>query len=463
MLARLLTPTEFGIYAIALFAFNFIRVFGEVGLGASLIRSDKEPSQAEYASIYTVQQVLVVGAVILFWFLAPWIVQQYDLAASYIWLLRLVALSLVAISFMVIPQIQLERSIEFDKLAIVEVAQTAVFNVVAVVLAYKGFGAFALGWGFLARTVTGAILVNIIQPWSISFQFNWQATKKHLKFGASYQATSLIGTLNSAVNPILIAMIFGVAKAGYVEWAILLVGYLQRPIVLLNRLLFPTYSKVRTNIEKLTRSVNYTYVVCAIIFFALAGLVVGLAPEIVHIVYTDKWLPALSLLYLLVGAKVLIPMAIPNGSLGYSLGWANTILYLNIAKSIILWMLVIAFIAITESYIAYGYAMIVTQCLHLLLYYLLKKELPNITILKTQLLFFVAAAGTAFTLIQLANFWLIDSFVYLFVALAAGGIIYVLYSVILYLCYYWFTKDDQIFQSIRFLYISVMKKIGSHN
>jgi len=246
-LARLLTPVEFGIYAIALFAFNFIRIFGDIGLGASLIRADEEPTKAEYASIYTLQQIFVGIAVVTFWLLSPWIVQQYELDASYVWLFRLVALSLVAISFMVITQIKLERELAFDKLAAVEVVQVLAFNTIAVVLAFKGFGAFSLGWAFLVRVVLGAILINIIQPWVISFQLHWQVIKEHLKFGVSFQAVSFISMINAAVNPILIAMFFGVASVGYVEWAILLVGYLQRPLVLLNRLLYPIFSKMREN------------------------------------------------------------------------------------------------------------------------------------------------------------------------------------------------------------------------
>src|SRR5699024_193963 len=112
-------------------------------------------------------------------------------------------------------RVQLERNLEFEKLAIVEVLQAAAFNGVAVALAFYGYGAFALGWGFLARAVIGAILVNIIHPWRISFQIKWGIVKKHLKFGVSFQAISFIGTINNAINPVLMAMIFGVAGAGY--------------------------------------------------------------------------------------------------------------------------------------------------------------------------------------------------------------------------------------------------------
>jgi O-antigen/teichoic acid export membrane protein len=61
-LARLLTPSEFGLYAIVTFLVAFLTAFGGTGLAASLIRQPDEPSEIEYRSLYTLQQVLVMVA-----------------------------------------------------------------------------------------------------------------------------------------------------------------------------------------------------------------------------------------------------------------------------------------------------------------------------------------------------------------------------------------------------------------
>lgn len=462
LLARLLTPEEFGIYAIVIFVMNFLKVFGDVGLAASLIRKKDEPTQEEYAAIFTIQQLLVVGVVIIFWVLAPWLVQTYELSEGYVWLFRLVALSLIATSFMVIPQVQLERELSFDRIAVIEVSQAVAFNVVAVLLAWYGYGAFALGWGLIARSAAGGILANVVRPWAIALKWQWGIVRKHLQFGIPFQATSLIGTINSALNPVLIAMVFGMASAGYVEWAIILVGYLQRPLLLLNRLLFPTYSKLRENEQKLEEAVNYTYVASSLIFFGLAGILYGLAPEIVKVVYTDKWLPALPLLYLLIIANAFIPMSMPNGALAYALGWAKTVLYLNIGKSLFLWASVIILINIMDSYIAYGYAMILTETLHLILYYMLKKPLPGISLIRTQAIFAIAALCTGITLKMLSTYYGYVSFLYLVGALAAGGVIYIIYSYILYSFYKLLTDSNIVYYSLSFMYKNIKKRIGKY-
>lgn len=462
-LARLLTIEEFGIYSIVVFAMNFLKVFGDVGLAASLIRKKEEPSGAEYAAIFTIQQLLVISAVGIFWLFAPWLVQQYELSEVYTWLFRLVALSLVATSFMVIPQVQLERDLSFDKIAIIEVSQALAFNVVAVMLAWYGYGAFALGWALMARSTAGGVLANVVRPWAIRLKWRWGIVKKHLRFGIPFQATSLIGTINSALNPVLIAMVFGMASAGYVEWAIILVGYLQRPLLLLNRLLFPTYSRLQENKAKLSDAVNYTYVASSLIFFGLAGILYGLAPDIISIVYTDKWLPALPLLYLLIIANAFIPMSMPNGALAYALGWAKTVLYLNIAKALFLWGSIIIFINIIDSYLAYGYAMLLTETLHLVLYFMLKKSLPGISIIRTQIIFALAAVCTGLSLHAISGYVGYESFIYLIGALGLGGIIYVVYSYILYSVYKILTDSNIVYYSLSFIYKNIRQRIKNYN
>ena len=463
LLARLLTAEEFGIYAIVAFAMNFLKNFGDVGLAASLIRQKDDPSTQEYAAIFTVQQVLVVIAVVVFWLLAPWLVQVYELSEVYVWLFRLVALSLVATSFMVIPQVQLERALSFDRIAVIEVMQAVAFNLVAVLMAWKGFGAFALGWGLIARSVTGAVLANVVQPWSIALKWQWGIVKSHLKFGLPFQATNLIGTINSALNPVLIAMVFGMASAGYVEWAIILVGYLQRPLFLLNRLLFPTYSRLRDNKQKLGEAVNYTYVVSSLVFFGLAGILFGLAPDIIQLVYTDKWLPALPLLYLLIIGNAFIPMSIPNGALAYSLGWAKTVLYLNIGKSLFLWASVIVFIKLVDNFMAYGYAMMLTETLHLVLYFMLKKSLPGMSIVKTQVIFAFSALSTGIALHLISASYASPTLFTLVGLMGIGGITYIVFSYIGYSIYKLMTDSNIVYYAFEFVYKNMKRRLAKRN
>ena len=161
LLARMLTPEAFGLYAIVTFFLAFLVAFGDAGLAASLIRSRDEPTEKDYNVIFTMQLLFVGIAGGIFWVLSPWIAQAYTLEVADAWVFRLMALSLIVTSFVVIPQVRLERELRFDRIAVVEITQAIVFNVIAVGMAWYGYGPISFGIAMLCRAITGAVLLNL--------------------------------------------------------------------------------------------------------------------------------------------------------------------------------------------------------------------------------------------------------------------------------------------------------------
>src|SRR5439155_17461075 len=80
-LAWLFSSSEFGVYAVIAFILSFLIAFGDAGLGASLVRQVEEPSRDDYRSIFTVQQMMVVAVVGVFWLAARQVAQAYHLPA----------------------------------------------------------------------------------------------------------------------------------------------------------------------------------------------------------------------------------------------------------------------------------------------------------------------------------------------------------------------------------------------
>src|SRR5690349_1699808 len=74
ILARVLSPNDFGTYAIATFIVNIFMVFGDLGLGASFIQSSKSPDNKYFRISFTIQLALVTTVVLLTWTVAPWII-----------------------------------------------------------------------------------------------------------------------------------------------------------------------------------------------------------------------------------------------------------------------------------------------------------------------------------------------------------------------------------------------------
>lgn len=82
LLARILSPTEFGLYAVAIFWLSFLSTFGGTGFAANLIRQPSEPTLADYRTVFSIQLVIVLGLAATLWAAAPTLAAMYRLATD---------------------------------------------------------------------------------------------------------------------------------------------------------------------------------------------------------------------------------------------------------------------------------------------------------------------------------------------------------------------------------------------
>ena len=334
LLARLLSPSEFGLYAIVLFVLSFLITFGDAGLAASLVRQPREPFEADYQAVFTFQQVLVVSGVILFWLAAPWVAGAYHLPRHDSWVFRLAALSLLCTSFQAIPSARLERHLSFDKLAMVEVAASFVFYSTAVALAWKGMGALSFAIAMFARSLIGAILVNRVSPWRIRWRWEWARARVHLRFGLPYQASGFVCGLKDSIIPVFIGLLLGAASVGYVNWALMVAAYPLLPMGILQRVYLPAFARLQLQRESLARFVEQVLrATNALVAPAAILILVSIGP-FTRYVFGQKWLPAVPLFYFFWVVNLFVPTFTPLLALVNALGHPGTAL-----KFAVMWML----------------------------------------------------------------------------------------------------------------------------
>lgn len=295
LLARILSPQEFGLYAILTFVVNFLLVFGDVGLGASLIRQRDEPTLADYRAVFTVQQGLVTLVVALFWLVAPLVARAYHLPAHDAWIFRLAALSLFFTSFQVIPSLILERHLAFSRLAVIEGSQAFVYYGMAVGLAWRGFGVLSFALALLFRSVIGALLATLIGRWRIGWRWDRQLIWNHLRFGLPYQGTLIVSLLKDTVIPVFIGFVAGTVVVGYINWATVIANY---PIIagaLLNRLYMPVFARLAGNPDAFRRALSVVVALVCAVAYTMSILLFVFRYDITRAIFGAKWEPALVL------------------------------------------------------------------------------------------------------------------------------------------------------------------------
>jgi O-antigen/teichoic acid export membrane protein len=367
LLARLLSPPEFGLFAVVTFLLTFLMTFGDAGLAASLIRQAHEPIDEDYQAVFTVQQVLVASVVILFWLVSPVVASAYHLPPRDSWVFRLVALSLLCTSFQVIPAARLERHLSFEKLAIVEVAMSFVFYSTAVGLAWKGVGTLSFAIAMLARSITGAILVNRASPWRIRWRWDWERARVHLRFGVPYQGIGVISLLKDSITPVFVGLLLGAASVGYINWAQMVAAYPVFVLMILQRVYLPAFSRLQQHKEALSRFVEQVLRATNGLVAPVAILTLVSIEPLTKFVFGPKWLAALPLFYFLWAGNIFVPTATPLFALLNALGHSRTTF-----KFALIWMLgtwvVGAPLILAFGMIGFAIANLCVQSTNLMLY-----------------------------------------------------------------------------------------------
>ena len=295
-----LSPEIYGIFFLVSSVVNFLTYFSDIGLAAALIQKKTMLVKEDLTTTFTVQQILVVTLLISLKLATPAIRSFYSISQEGVYLLYALGISLFLSSLKTIPSVLLERELRFKKLIIPQIAETLVFNFVAVYLAWKGYGITSFTVAVLARGVTGLVLMYLVSPWRPSFSIKRSSLKTLLKFGLPYQANTFIAVLKDDGMTILLGKLIGPVGLGYIGWAS---RWANMPLRIfmdnVSKVAFPAFSRLQDNQKRLKKAVELNIKYLSLAVFPIFVAMSLLARPLVQLIpkYT-KWLPALIPLYL---------------------------------------------------------------------------------------------------------------------------------------------------------------------
>ncbi len=295
ILPVLLSPAQYGVFFLVSAIINFLTYFSDIGFAAGLIQKKDKPSEKDLKTIFTAQQVMVVGIIVSVLLATPFLKSFYKFDQLAINLLWALAFSLFLSSLKTIPSVLLERKLEFNKLVIPQIFETIIFNLTVVYFAWRGFGVTSFTLGVLLRGITGVIATYIVQPWFPGLLFSTESFKSILKFGIPYQANTFLAMIKDDGMTILLGGILGSSGVGLLgwaqKWAYAPLRFFMDQVI---KVTFPAYSRLQDNKEELSKAVSKSiFFICLFVFPSLVLLVL-LAPPLTQIIPKyHKWAPAL--------------------------------------------------------------------------------------------------------------------------------------------------------------------------
>lgn len=383
VLARMLVPEVFGIYVIVQFVVQFFSTFGDVGIGAALIQKRGELSREELSTTFWLQQVLVWAVVVVVVLVAPIALRLYPTFPPVgVWLIRAMSLSFLFSSLKTIPAILMEREIDFNRIAWVDIIENLAFQGVAITGAFLDWGTWSFVVAAVARGFLGAVLIYSLSSWRPSFYCRFESVKGLLRFGLPYQGSQILSFIKDAVTPLFVGAYAGAAAVGYLNWAR---NFAFVPLVLseaFGRVAFPVFSKLQADREFLGRTVDRSIRVLTFVMLPVTAVLIVLGPEITHFFYTDKWVPALDAFYLFSITPLMMGITLPMFSGILSLGNSKILLMMNLVLIFIEWGLGVFFV-LEVGFVGISATQPISYLFFTLVYrYILRKHGINVNILK---------------------------------------------------------------------------------
>ncbi|MBF0595841.1 MAG: MOP flippase family protein, partial [Candidatus Omnitrophica bacterium] len=288
VLVRLLDPAEFGLLAMAAVFTEFANVFVEMGVGSALIQKQDATSE-HYNSAFWLNLILGIGMMAALVLVAPLIAMFYEQPKLKL-ILIVLAFNFVLTPFSVVQQALLMKEMEFRKLAVRDIAVVFVSGILGIVLAIRGWGVWALVVQAFAATITDVLILWMFSSWRPRRAFSCSCLKEIFPFGANLTGFNILNYFARNMDKLLIGRFLGPQALGFYSLAYRMVLFpLQNISWSIGRVMFPAFSKIQQDIDKVR--IVYLKMIGKIAFvtFPLMAVIFVCAPEIVTIFFGDRW------------------------------------------------------------------------------------------------------------------------------------------------------------------------------
>jgi O-antigen/teichoic acid export membrane protein len=292
ILARLLTPQDFGVLAMAVWISGIVNLFAKFGLGEALIQK-KEINQEYLSTAFWVNVssgfVLALGFLIL----AP-VASVFFKTPEVRPVMMVMSLNIVLISLGSIHLTLLKKNLKFKIISWVEMFATLVRIAIVLILAFKGYGVWSIVFGMMAERLTLLLLWWGIARWRPIVYFSFSHFKKLFHFGKNLYGENFLNFFNANSDYLMAGRFFGAAELGFYNFAYsvphLVLTYLSQTVT---RILFPIFSQVQDENMRLRNGYIKTLTFISLISFPVLFGLMAVAPEFVRVFYGEKWTPVI--------------------------------------------------------------------------------------------------------------------------------------------------------------------------
>jgi O-antigen/teichoic acid export membrane protein len=292
VLARLLSPADYGLFALAAAVQSVAQVASGAGLSAALIRQpdDPTPQQQRAVSGFLFSTGLAFAALTAAIALAG--LPAAGVRAEALGVIAVTALAVPLYALRAVPMVLLERHLRFGRVAVVETAETLAFNAFALLGAIAGLGAYSLAGGVPAAAAAGLLVVRSLHRPGPGLSFDLGVVRPLAHFGLRASALQGLNLVRGLGFVTLITAIAGPATAGFYGMASRLFAFPTALASAVQRVSFPALSR---SLQERPRRAARAATLSAVVASLPLALLAGTSHTLVTVLLGERWLPTVDL------------------------------------------------------------------------------------------------------------------------------------------------------------------------
>ena len=334
VLARLIEPEAYGTIALVTVFSTILQVFVDSGMANALIQK-KDVDDLDFSTVFFFNVIVCFFLYLLIFVAAPFIASFYrqpELEA----VIRVLCLTVVISGIRNVQQAYVSKMMQFKRFFFATVGGTVVSAIIGIVLAYLGFGVWALVVQQVLNTLVGTIILWVTVKWRPKKMFSFQRLKGLFSYGWKLLAASLIDRVYNELRSLIIGKMYSATDLAYYnrgnQFPNVIVTNINTSI---DSVLLPTMSAEQDHqdrVRAMTRRAikTSTYIMMPL----MMGLAICAEP-IVRILLTEVWLPCVPYLRIFCFTFALYPIHTANLNAIKAMGRSDMFLKLEIIKKIV--------------------------------------------------------------------------------------------------------------------------------
>ena len=382
LLARLLFPEDFGLVAILIVALGLAKVVVDLGLKNALIQRARDGQSARrYSSAFWFLSGFgLITSIIFAVAIAPLLAtafaepQLVELALFMSW-------SILFHSISIVPLVRLTRRLMFRRIVIAEIIAVLAASVVAIALAYFGFGVLSLALQQVVLFFCKSVALFVLSGWRPRLAFSSDSLRDIVEFSAYTLGVKIIQYLRTRSDMLIVGFVLGTVSLGLYSMAYAVTEVVRSSVsTMVNKLLLPVFSQLQSDEKSLARMFNAATQNMTLLVFPISISIYLHADWMVGIAFTEEWYGIIAPVEILAWSGIIYAMGGPVAELFQAGGKPDRLFWLLITNFAVIALPLTIYLTYRLGLSGTAYAVVASMIiLRLRMHFTINGEFPSVS------------------------------------------------------------------------------------